>query len=174
MTWRNPAIERVPVLANLEGLRATSYFTSFVPVPSLAPFTVIHETFDFAVQLQPDAVMTRTVSSPPLSFTDLVNGSIENVHRGTGVGAGGVGGVGTGAGGAGAGAGAGAGVGVGVGTGVGVAPGAGVAEGSGDNGVGASLGTGRPPCVIVRFRPAITTLTPRLVVVSFASSETTT
>ena len=134
MMCARPAIEIVPVRVLLEELRSTSYFTSRDPVPSPVPRTMTQDTFDTAFQVHVEPVSTFTVSSPPLSLTNRVIGSIRATQS------------------------CGDGLGVGPGDGDGLGAGAGPGEGEG---LGAGPAGAAPLWVIVKFCPAITTLTVR-------------
>ena len=144
-----PAIEIVPIRVPLDRLRSTSYFTSRDPVPSPLPRTVIQATFDTAFHVHVDPVSTFTVSSPPLSLTKRVIGSIRVTQS------------------------CGAGPGVGPGDGDGSGGGGGLGEGTGP-GEGDGPGCGVTLWVIVKVCPAIRRLTVRGLVPAFAPTATLT
>ena len=68
-----PAIPTVPVRERVVVLAATSSVTVPLAVPP-AGVTVIHGTFDTAVQLQPAIDVTAAATEPPVYATDALSG----------------------------------------------------------------------------------------------------
>jgi hypothetical protein len=69
-----PPIAMVPVLADPAGFASTRYVTVPLPEPDAPVRTVIHETLDTAVQLQPPGIATSTLPLAPAAATFCVAG----------------------------------------------------------------------------------------------------